>query len=137
MSERVIEAVSNTQSSQGVVGVLQDPRFGPIVAAGPGGVLAELIADASLGLAPLTDADAASMLDHGRLGKVVAGYRGPGLDRGALIDLLLRVSQLADDFPEIAELDLNPVMATADALFAVDARIRVRASARDVLRKTW
>jgi acetyl coenzyme A synthetase (ADP forming)-like protein len=120
-----------------LVGVLQDPRFGPIVAAGPGGVLAELIADANLGLAPLTDADAAAMLDHGRLGKVVAGYRGPALDREALIDLLLRVSQLADDFPEIAELDLNPVMATADALFAVDARIRVRPSARAVLRKTW
>ncbi|MDX6503818.1 MAG: hypothetical protein QOE29_943, partial [Gaiellaceae bacterium] len=120
-----------------LVGVVQDERFGPIVAAGPGGVLAELIADANLALAPLSDTDADRMLTHGRLGKLVAGFRGPALDKPALTDLLLRVSQLAEDFPEIVELDLNPVLASPEQIVAVDARVRVRPASHAPARKTW
>jgi acyl-CoA synthetase (NDP forming) len=121
-----------------LVGMLQDERFGPIVAAGPGGVLAELIADANLALAPLSDRDAERMLTRGRLGKLVAGFRGPALDKAALADLLVRVSQLAEDFPEVAELDLNPVLAGPDRIVAVDARVRVRpVEPISAARKTW
>ena len=124
-------------SAELLVGVVQDERFGPIVAAGPGGVLAELIADANLALAPLSDADAERMLTHGRLGRLVAGFRGPALDKAALADLLLRVSQLAEDLPEIAELDLNPVLADAKRTLAVDARVLVRPPASARARKSW
>jgi acyl-CoA synthetase (NDP forming) len=126
-----------TKTAELLVGVLQDARFGPIVAAGPGGVLAELIGDANLALAPLSDLDAEAMLSRGRLGKLVRGFRGPALDKAGLADLLLRVSQLAEDLPQISELDLNPVLASPDEVVAVDARVRVKPAARVVDRKTW
>jgi acetyltransferase len=77
------------------------------------------------------------MLTHGRLGRLVAGFRGPALDKAALADLLLRVSQLAEDLPEIAELDLNPVLADAERTLAVDARVLVRPPAAARARKSW
>jgi acyl-CoA synthetase (NDP forming) len=78
------------------------------------------------------------MLTRGRLGKLVAGFRGPALDKAALADLLVRVSQLAEDFPEVAELDLNPVLAGPDRIVAVDARVRVRpVEPISAARKTW
>jgi acyl-CoA synthetase (NDP forming) len=77
------------------------------------------------------------MLTRGRLGKLVAGFRGPALDREALADLLVRVSQLAEDFPEVAELDLNPVLAGPERIVAVDARVRVRPVVAVPARKTW
>jgi acyl-CoA synthetase (NDP forming) len=97
-----------------------------------------LIGDACFRIAPLTDLDAEELVLGGKAGRLVRGYRGaPPADVSALVDLVHRLARLADDLPEIAELDLNPVMATADALFAVDARIRVRPSTRASLRKTW
>ena len=110
-----------------LAGVVQDPVFGPLVAFGPGGVFAELIGDASFRLAPLTDVDADELVSTGKAGRLVAGWRGARrADRAALVDLLLRLSRLGDDLPEIAELDLNPVLAGPDGCVAVDARIRVR-----------
>ena len=121
-----------------LLGVAQDPVFGPLVAFGAGGVLAELIDDAHFRLAPLTDVDADELVSSGKAGLLVAGFRGaPAADAAALADVLLRLSQLADDFPELAELDLNPVIALPDRAVVVDARVRV---ARPELRsdaKSW
>jgi acetyl coenzyme A synthetase (ADP forming)-like protein len=121
-----------------LAGAVQDPVFGPLVAFGPGGVLAELIGEARFRLAPLTDLDAKELVRAGKAGRLVAGFRGaPPADAGALVDLLLRLSLLADDLPEVAELDLNPVLALPDGCFAVDARVRVADPARPRRTKSW
>jgi acyl-CoA synthetase (NDP forming) len=121
-----------------LAGVVQDPTFGPLVAFGPGGVFAELIGEAQFRLAPLTTADAEELVTGGKAGRLVAGFRGgPASDAAALIDLVLRLAQLADDVPEIAELDLNPVLGLSDGCVAVDARMRVRAAERVRSPKTW
>jgi acetate---CoA ligase (ADP-forming) len=117
---------------------VQDPVFGPLVAFGPGGVLAELIGQAQFRLAPLTDRDAGELVRSGKAGRLVAGFRGaPPADQGALVDLLLRLSQLAEELPEVAELDLNPVLAREDGCVAVDARIRVTARPPSRSVKGW
>jgi acetate---CoA ligase (ADP-forming) len=109
-----------------LAGAVQDPVFGPLVAFGPGGVLAELIGEAQFRLAPLTDLDAEELVHSGKPGRLVAGFRGtPPADEGALVDLLLRLSLLVEELPEVVELDLNPVLALPDRCFAVDARVRV------------
>ncbi len=109
-----------------LAGAVQDPVFGPLVAFGPGGVFAELIGEAQFRLAPLTDVDAQELVRSGKAGRLVAGFRGaPPADESALVDLLLRLSLLAEELPEVAELDLNPVLALPDRCVAVDARIRV------------
>ncbi len=121
-----------------LAGVVQDPSFGPLVAFGPGGVFAELIGEATLRMAPITDIDAVEMIGAGKAGRLVAGYRGgPPADQAALTDLLTRLSALAEDHPELVELDLNPVIAGGDGCLIVDARARV-APAQQVARiKTW
>ena len=121
-----------------LAGVVQDPVFGPLVAFGPGGVLAELIGGADFRIAPLTDLDSDELVQGGKAGRLVRGYRGgAAADAAALISLVHRLSQLAVDVPELAELDLNPVLATATGCVAVDARVRLRA--RPGLRslKSW
>jgi acetate---CoA ligase (ADP-forming) len=121
-----------------LAGVVQDPVFGPLVAFGPGGVLAELIDEAQFRLAPLTDLDAAELVRSGKTGRLVAGFRGaPPADEDALIDLLVRLSLLADDLPEVVELDLNPVLALPDRCFAVDARVRVADRGQARRTKSW
>ena len=83
-----------------LAGAVQDPVFGPLVAFGPGGVLAELIGQAQFRLAPLTDLDARDLVRGGKAGRLVAGFRGtPPADEEALVDLLLRLAKLADDIP--------------------------------------
>jgi acetyl coenzyme A synthetase (ADP forming)-like protein len=111
-----------------LAGVVQDPLFGPLVAFGPGGVLAELIGAAGFRIAPLTDVDAEELVRGGKAGRLVAGFRGAQpADAAALVDLVHRLSRLAEDLPEVAELDLNPVIADEKGCVAVDARIRVAA----------
>jgi acetyl coenzyme A synthetase (ADP forming)-like protein len=121
-----------------LAGAVQDPVFGPLVAFGPGGVLAELIGEAQFRLAPLTDVDAGELVGAGKAGRLVAGFRGaPPADEQALVELLLRLSFLADDLPEVAELDLNPVLALPDRCLAVDARVRVADRAQARRTKSW
>jgi acetyl coenzyme A synthetase (ADP forming)-like protein len=121
-----------------LAGALQDPVFGPLVAFGPGGVLAELIGEAQFRLAPLTDRDAGELVRSGKAGRLVAGFRGtPPADQHALVDLLLRLSRLVEELPEVVELDLNPVLALPDGCFAVDARVRVEDRARQHRTKGW
>ena len=121
-----------------LAGVVQDPTFGPLVAFGPGGVFAELIGEAQFRIAPLTLADAEDLVATGKAGRLVAGFRGkPPADAAALVDLVLRLAQLADDVPEVAELDLNPVLGLPNGCVAVDARVRLRPAERTPLAKTW
>jgi acetyl coenzyme A synthetase (ADP forming)-like protein len=121
-----------------LVGAVQDPVFGPLVALGPGGTLAELIGDAGFRLAPLTDVDAEELVRTGKVGRLLAGFRGaPAADTDAVVDLLLRVASLAESAERIAELDLNPVIAGPDGCVVVDARIRVAAPVAPPRRKTW
>jgi acetate---CoA ligase (ADP-forming) len=127
-----------TEGTELLAGLVQDPVFGPLVAFGPGGVLAELIGSANFALAPLTDVDAGELIGTGKAARLVDGWRGaPAADRAVLTDLLHRLSRLAVDLPEVSELDLNPVLARPDGCVAVDARIRITRSAQVLSAKTW
>ena len=121
-----------------LAGIVQDPVFGPLVAFGPGGVLAELIGGAEFRIAPLTDLDADELVQGGKAGSLVRGFSGAAAaDAAALVTLLHRLSRLALDLPEVAELDLNPVLALPNGCCAVDARIRLQARPSDRALKSW
>ncbi|MBJ7612145.1 MAG: GNAT family N-acetyltransferase [Candidatus Dormibacteraeota bacterium] len=109
-----------------IVGVVQDPVFGPVVACGAGGTAVELMKDLSVRLPPLTGADAERMLSGLVSFPLLEGYRGGSrVDMAALKGLLLQVSALAEELPEVVELDLNPVVATSSGVVTVDARLRI------------
>ena len=123
-----------------LAGVVQDPVFGPLVAFGPGGVFAELIGEAQFRIAPLTPRRrrGARLDRQGRHGSSPASAASRrARTPAALADLVLRLSRLADDIPEVAELDLNPVLGLPDGCVAVDARVRVRPAERTARAKTW
>jgi acetyl coenzyme A synthetase (ADP forming)-like protein len=120
-----------------LAGVVQDPVFGPLVAFGPGGVLAEIIGDAQVRIAPLTDADAEELVLGGKAGRLVRGFRTQPSDASALVDVVHRLSRLAEELPEVAELDLNPVIGRPEGCVVVDARVRVRAPRAPARSKTW
>jgi acetyl coenzyme A synthetase (ADP forming)-like protein len=121
-----------------LAGVVQDPVFGPLVAFGPGGVLAELIGGAEFRIAPLTDRDTEELVLGGKAGRLVRGFRGaPPADAVALFDLVHRLGALAESLPQVVELDLNPVVALPSGCVAVDARIRVRHRDEKRRTKSW
>jgi acetyl coenzyme A synthetase (ADP forming)-like protein len=127
-----------TGGTELLAGLVQDPVFGPLVAFGPGGVLAELIGQASFRIAPLTDVDAEELVLEGKAGRLVRGFRGaPPSDVSVLVDLVHRLSRLGLDLPAVAELDLNPVLGLPDRCVAVDARVRIARPAMAVRTKTW
>jgi acetate---CoA ligase (ADP-forming) len=109
-----------------LVGVVNDRQFGPTIACGAGGTQVELLKDVSVRLGSLTRADATSMLHELRSFPLLDGYRGaPPVAVASLVDVLLRVAAVAENHPQIAELDCNPVIVTGSAALVVDARIRV------------
>jgi acetyl coenzyme A synthetase (ADP forming)-like protein len=121
-----------------MAGMVQDAVFGPVVAFGMGGTMAELLGEVRFAPAPLTDVDAVEMVAAGRTGRLLAGMRGAAsADSGALADLLQRLAQLGSEIHQIAELDLNPVLAGPDGCVTVDARIRVAKSMPRPGLKTW
>ena len=120
-----------------LAGLVQDPVFGPLVAFGPGGVLAELIGEASFRIAPLTDLDAEELVHGGKAGRLVRGFGGSTCRCHAIVDLVHRLARLGEELPAVAELDLNPVLALPDRCVAVDARVRVRTPAATRLTKGW
>lgn len=109
-----------------IVGLTHDPSFGPLVMVGMGGTAAELLGDRAFHVTPLSDADAGRLVESLRGAPLLHGYRGTdAVDVASLEELLMRVARLADDVPEVVELDLNPVIVTAQGSTAVDARVRV------------
>jgi acyl-CoA synthetase (NDP forming) len=109
-----------------IVGVVQEPMFGPLVVFGLAGLTAEVLADRVARLAPLARADATEMIHAIRAAPLLLGHKGaPAADLDALADLLLRVSRLADDLPDVAQLDLSPVIAQPSGVLVTQARIRV------------
>ena len=109
-----------------IVGAVTDGSFGKLVAFGLGGVLVEVLKDITFRLAPATKDDALSMLDGIQAAEMLKGVRGgEAVDRDALAKLIVGVSQLVSDFPEIAEMDLNPVFASKAGAIAADVRIVV------------
>ncbi|MBM4133567.1 MAG: GNAT family N-acetyltransferase [Nitrospira sp.] len=114
-----------------MVGVTHDPLFGPLIAFGLGGIHVEILRDVCFRITPLTDRDASEMIRSVRGFRLLEGYRGhPPADLDAIEDVLLRVSRLVEETPEITELDLNPVFALppGQGCRIVDARIKVEPS---------
>src|SRR5690242_3390329 len=123
-----IEGVQVQQMLQGgqevIIGAVTDPSFGKLVAFGLGGVLVEVLKDITFRLAPVSNEDALSMLDGIKAADILKGVRGAEpVSREALAGLIRNVSQLISDFPEIAEMDLNPVFASKSSAVASDVRI--------------
>jgi acetyl coenzyme A synthetase (ADP forming)-like protein len=109
-----------------IIGAVTDGSFGKLVAFGLGGVLVEVLKDVTFRLAPVTREEALSMLDGIQAAEMLKGVRGGDpVNRDALADMIVRVSQLVNDYPEISELDLNPVFATKDGAIAADVRVVV------------
>ncbi len=109
-----------------LVGAVEDPTFGPVLACATGGTAAELFADSQFRLHPLTEADAAAMVGALRGASLLRGFRGsPPADEPALREALLRLSTLIGWCPEIQELDINPLLVLTRGVRAVDARVRV------------
>jgi acetyl coenzyme A synthetase (ADP forming)-like protein len=112
-----------------IVGVVHDHSFGPVIACGAGGTTAELLQDVAVRITPVSDLEAAEMLRSLKTFPLLDGYRGAArCDVAAIEDVLLRVSTLVEAHPEIAELDCNPLIVTADGATIVDARVRVAVS---------
>src|SRR5439155_2014691 len=109
-----------------VAGVVHDPLFGSLVMLGLGGTRTDLLDDRTFRLLPVTDLDARRMWRSLRTAPLLTGYRGaPPADTATLENLIIRLGRLAEDIPEIAELDLNPVLAGPHSGLAVDARLRL------------
>jgi acyl-CoA synthetase (NDP forming)/GNAT superfamily N-acetyltransferase len=123
---RVLLQPMVTGGTELIIGSVHDRQCGPIVMVGAGGVLTDVLGDRAFGLAPISEPDADELVDSLRIAKLLDGYRGaPVVSRVAVRDVLVRVGALVADIPEIAELDINPLIARTDGLYAVDVRIRV------------
>jgi acetyl coenzyme A synthetase (ADP forming)-like protein len=121
-----IQQMVSRAGQEVIVGAVTDPSFGKLVAFGLGGILVEVLKDITFRLAPATEADALSMLDGIKAAEILKGVRGAAaVDRKALAGIIVAVSELVNDFPEIEEVDLNPIIAGADGATAVDALISV------------
>jgi acyl-CoA synthetase (NDP forming) len=119
------------QGVEMIVGALQDPVFGPLIACGTGGVLVDVLADTAFRLHPLNASDAIEMVDQLRGARLLRGYRGSQpADEQALRDALLRVSELVRVAPEIQDLDLNPAIVLSSGVKVADVRLRVEAPLR-------
>ena len=111
-----------------IVGVVRDAQFGPLVMVGVGGTQVELMRDVTFELAPLTPGQAEAILNRTAAGRLLAGFRGaPPADRTAVVDVIVRLAQLAADLPQVADIEINPllVMESGGGAWAVDARARV------------
>jgi acetyl coenzyme A synthetase (ADP forming)-like protein len=128
MAGAVVQAMVD-EGVETIVGLVNDPSFGPLVMFGTGGTAVELFADRAVRTLPMTDTDAADLVRSVRGSPLLFGFRGsPPANVTALEGLLLRVARLAEDNPEIAEMDLNPVIVGPQQVQAIDVKIRVSAS---------
>lgn len=108
-----------------LIGAMQDPSFGPVTMVGSGGKYVELLGDVAPGIGVLSPSTVDAMLDRTKVGRILDGFRGPALDRQAVIELTRSVSRLMSEHPEIHELDLNPVIVHEQGIAVVDVRIIV------------
>lgn len=116
--------ISHAPGVELIIGARRDPVFGPVLMVGAGGTSAELFRDTALELPPVNERLARRMLESLRIWPLLKGYRGgPGIDIDKLIEILIRMSYLVADFPEIKELDINPLLATPHGVVALDARV--------------
>ncbi|WP_086975959.1 acetate--CoA ligase alpha subunit [Archaeoglobus fulgidus] len=125
-----VEGFLVQRMSRGVemfVGVAEDPSFGPLITCGAGGILVELMKDVSVRVTPITRQDAVEMVRELKAYKLLEGYRGgEKANVEAFIETILRINYLIEEFPEIVEMDCNPVMVSSSGAEVVDAKIRIR-----------
>ena len=113
-----------------IIGCRHDRDFGPVILFGMGGIMTEILQDHALALPPLNRLLARRLMEETRVSRLLEGYRGrPPANRGLLEEILIRVSHLVTDFPEIVELDINPLILIGEQAFGVDARVLVRPAA--------
>jgi acetyltransferase len=125
----LIEAMA-PKGQEVIVGMKRDPGFGPMMMFGLGGIFVELFKDVSFRVAPLTKNDAYDMIHSTRAGKLLTGYRGQKpADLDAVVDTILRLSQLAVDFDEIEEIEINPLLVLDKGCLALDGRVILKQSA--------
>ncbi|TIC82078.1 bifunctional acetate--CoA ligase family protein/GNAT family N-acetyltransferase [Crenobacter intestini] len=118
-----------------MVGVSHDETFGPVMLFGAGGIAAEVLQDYALSLPPLNDYLVGRMVARTRVGKTLGAFRNlPAIDQDALQEVLLRVSEMVCELPQIRELDANPLLVDENGVLALDARIIVQAVEPDTLR---
>ncbi len=109
-----------------IVGVATDPVFGPVVLFGQGGIAVEVTADHAVALPPLNEVLANDLIGRTRVARLLAGYRNrPPADRHAIVRVLMQISQMVSDLPELVELDINPLLADSAGAVVLDARMRV------------
>lgn len=126
MDGAVVQKMVEPGGVETIIGVVQDDSFGPLVMFGSGGTAVELFADRAFRILPMTDTDAHELVSSVRGAPLLTGYRGaPASDVAGLEEMLLRVAQLAQDQPEVAEMDMNPVICGPGGASAVDVKIRV------------
>jgi succinyl-CoA synthetase beta subunit len=120
-----------TQGLELIVGAKRDPRFGPILLVGAGGLYAEIVKDVAVALAPVTEAAAEALFRSLQTAPLLDGARGkPAVDVGAAARVAAALSRFAAQHPEVAEVEINPLLALPDGAFALDARIVLEADAR-------
>jgi acetyltransferase len=120
----VQQMVSRRSGRELIVGIARDPSFGPVISFGMGGIAVEVVRDSALALPPLNRMLAGDLIDRTRVATMLKPFRGmPGVNMDALIDTLLRVSELACEFPCLTELDINPLLVDEHGVIALDARV--------------
>lgn len=121
--EKFIVEKMEPQGVEMIAGLVNDPSFGMSIMVGMGGIFAEIYKDVSFRLAPIKERDAEEMIDELEAGELFSGFRGMELDRKAMVDMLLKLSNIGMDFPSINQMDLNPVFVYADGIKVVDAKM--------------
>ncbi|MFY9291483.1 MAG: bifunctional acetate--CoA ligase family protein/GNAT family N-acetyltransferase [Methylorubrum rhodinum] len=131
--------VRRAQARELIAGLAEDPVFGPVVVFGRGGTAVEVIDDRALALPPLDLALAGELIGRTRVARRLAAYRDvPAADTDAIALTLVKLAQLAADLPAVRELDINPLLADADGVVALDARVRIEAeTGRERRRGNW
>lgn len=123
-----VETIVPSGGHEVIVGLTTDPLFGPVLMVGAGGVAVELLNDKALGLPPLDEIQARAMIGKTRVSRLLAGYRNaPPADVGALARVIMALSALTVDFPDVVELDINPLRVDQNGVIALDARLVISA----------
>ncbi|QSG12449.1 Acyl-CoA synthetase, ATP-grasp containing subunit [Halapricum desulfuricans] len=123
---QVQEMADLDAGTETIVGMNRDPQFGPLVMFGLGGIFVEVLEDATFRVAPVSEGEASEMIDEIDSAPLLRGARGRDpVDEDGVVETIQRISQLVTDFPQILELDINPLVATPDGVEAVDIRATI------------